>query len=55
MFPTIFFNTALGKRPVIPVVALHKNVSLRTGVRLRQKLGALGSGSPWPFSVTGFI
>lgn len=31
MFPTIYFSTALGEYPVILVVPLHKNVSLRPG------------------------
>lgn len=51
MFPVIFFNRALGECPVILVVALHKNVSLRTAVKLHQKQGTVELGSPWPFSV----
>lgn len=39
MFPTISFNTALGGCPVILVLPLHRKVSLRPVVRIRQKQG----------------
>lgn len=54
MFPTIYFSTALGEYPVILVVPLHKNVSLRPG-DFAKSWEQLDQTLPGPFQWLGLF